>query len=150
MSCTSLVIEISLLQEDLNVAADKLAECQNTIASLGRQLKSLATLEDFLIDTVNVPVLSGGELPMHRADIEQWKLHSNITFMPKRDPNSSKLPVEKSPLVNGNNEESPASSSSSTSSAVSLNHVSTAKSKNGVGKLFSRSKSGVQSENHQG
>ncbi|XP_043721921.1 filament-like plant protein [Telopea speciosissima] len=37
-------------EKELAVAAGKLAECQKTIASLGQQLKSLATLEDFLID----------------------------------------------------------------------------------------------------
>ncbi|GER38732.1 hypothetical protein STAS_15256 [Striga asiatica] len=41
-------------QEEIAVAADKLAECQKTIASLGRQLESLATLEDFLIETSNI------------------------------------------------------------------------------------------------
>ncbi|XP_051124100.1 filament-like plant protein [Andrographis paniculata] len=47
-----------LKEEGLAVAADKLAECQRTIASLGKQLKSLATLEDFLIDTSNIPGFS--------------------------------------------------------------------------------------------
>lgn len=37
-------------EKELAVAAGKFAECQKTIASLGRQLKSLATLEDLLID----------------------------------------------------------------------------------------------------
>lgn len=41
-------VEVKIKQEDLAVAAGKLAECQKTIASLGQQLKSLATLEDFL------------------------------------------------------------------------------------------------------
>ncbi|KAG8378261.1 hypothetical protein BUALT_Bualt08G0119200 [Buddleja alternifolia] len=47
--------ELKLKQKDLAVAADKRTECQKTIASLGRQLSSLATLEDFLIDTSNIP-----------------------------------------------------------------------------------------------
>ncbi|KAA8546410.1 hypothetical protein F0562_002851 [Nyssa sinensis] len=51
--------EMKIKQEDLAEAAGKLAECQKTIASLGRQLKSLATLEDFLIDTANIPGLGG-------------------------------------------------------------------------------------------
>lgn len=38
-------------------AASKFSECQNTIASLGRQLKSLATLEDFFIDCETPDVL---------------------------------------------------------------------------------------------
>ncbi|KAM7523505.1 hypothetical protein LguiA_013407 [Lonicera macranthoides] len=43
--------ELKIKQEkELEVAASKFAECQKTIASLGQQLRSLATLEDFLID----------------------------------------------------------------------------------------------------
>ncbi|KAL1557068.1 filament-like plant protein 3 isoform X2 [Salvia divinorum] len=45
-------------QEDLAVAADKLTKCQKTIASLVRQLQSLATLEDFYIDTSSIQGLS--------------------------------------------------------------------------------------------
>ncbi|XP_031247401.1 filament-like plant protein 3 isoform X2 [Pistacia vera] len=42
-------IDLKILQEkELGVAANKFAECQKTIASLSRQLRSLATLEDFL------------------------------------------------------------------------------------------------------
>lgn len=37
--------------EELAVAARKFAACQETIASLGRQLKSLATLEDLLMES---------------------------------------------------------------------------------------------------
>lgn len=37
--------------KELAVAASKFAECQKTIASLGQQLKSLASLEDFLIES---------------------------------------------------------------------------------------------------
>ncbi|XP_076959007.1 filament-like plant protein 3 [Bidens hawaiensis] len=36
---------------ELALAGTKFADCQKTIASLNRQLKTLATLEDFLIDT---------------------------------------------------------------------------------------------------
>ncbi|ESQ49546.1 hypothetical protein EUTSA_v10020230mg [Eutrema salsugineum] len=38
-------------EKELAVAASKFAECQKTIASLGQRLQSLATLEDFLIET---------------------------------------------------------------------------------------------------
>ncbi|XP_059631808.1 filament-like plant protein isoform X2 [Cornus florida] len=137
-------------EEDLAVAAGKLAECQKTIASLGRQLKSLATLEDFLIDTENLPGLSGGGSLIPKDGGELWKLHSNNTFTSKSDLDPPKVLKENAgPLVNGNNEESPASSSS-TSSSASSNHVSSAKSRNGFVKLFSRSKSGIQLENQQG
>ncbi|XP_055835622.1 filament-like plant protein isoform X1 [Solanum dulcamara] len=126
-------------QEDLAVAADKLAECQKTIASLGKQLQSLATLEDFLIDTANLP---GGGSVVAKAGGELWKLHVNETFTPKRDSDPTKVEEENvSHSTNGNEGESPASSSSSsTSSATQAN---TTKSKNGFGKLFSRSRSGA-------
>lgn len=129
-----------LLQDDLDGAAGKLAECQKTIASLGRQLQSLATLEDFLTDTANLPGFSGGGSLVNGAS-ELWKLHCNDTFTPKSDSNPSKTALENSgPSVNGNGETSSVSSSSSTLSSVLLNHVSSAKSQNGFGKLFSRSK----------
>ncbi|CAL9219677.1 unnamed protein product [Arabidopsis halleri] len=38
-------------EKELAVAASKFAECQRTIASLGHRLQSLATLEDFLIES---------------------------------------------------------------------------------------------------
>ncbi|KAF1002862.1 filament-like plant protein [Apium graveolens] len=144
--------DLKLKQEDLVVAADKLAECQKTIASLGRQLKSLATLEDFLTDTQNVPRLRRGESAVPPAvGAEPWKLHSNETFLPRRDPGSELSGEIPTPVMNGNTKESSASASSSSSSDASLNHSSSGKSKNGFGKFFSRSKSGVQLENyHQG
>ncbi|CAM8939593.1 unnamed protein product [Rhodiola kirilowii] len=43
--------QFTIKQDDLAAAAGKLAECQQTIASLGIQLKSLASLDDFLTDT---------------------------------------------------------------------------------------------------
>ncbi|XP_050379560.1 filament-like plant protein [Argentina anserina] len=50
MTSTSGHLKIQQEQE-LALAASKFAECQKTIASLGQQLKSLATLEDFLMDS---------------------------------------------------------------------------------------------------
>jgi hypothetical protein len=38
-------------EKELALAASKFAECQKTIASLGQQLQSLATLEDILMDS---------------------------------------------------------------------------------------------------
>ncbi|KAF8107652.1 hypothetical protein N665_0118s0020 [Sinapis alba] len=38
-------------EKELAVAASKFAECQRTIASLGQRLQSLATLDDFLIES---------------------------------------------------------------------------------------------------
>ncbi|KAL2521262.1 filament-like plant protein 3 [Forsythia ovata] len=49
---SAIINEFRMNQDkELTVAATKFSECRKTIASLGRQLKSLATLEDFLIDS---------------------------------------------------------------------------------------------------
>ncbi|KAJ9146300.1 hypothetical protein P3X46_028582 [Hevea brasiliensis] len=138
--------EMKIKQEDLVVAAGKLAECQKTIASLGKQLKSLATLEDFLIDTASLPEFSAEGLLMPRASGEPWKLHSSDTLSPKRDSSSSRIASENSdPSVNTNEGPSPPSSSFSTSSATS-SHSSFEKNRNGFAKFFSRSKNGIQLE----
>ncbi|KAK9945806.1 hypothetical protein M0R45_011303 [Rubus argutus] len=137
--------ESKIKQEDIAVAAGKLAECQKTIASLGNQLKSLATLEDFLIDSANIPEFAAAASRIPRAD-EQWKMHSNRTFSPKRD-SVSKQAVETSGLsINRNEDNSPPSSSSSSSSTVVSTHVSSEKNRNGFAKFFSRTKSGIRLE----
>ncbi|KAK9270158.1 hypothetical protein L1049_025734 [Liquidambar formosana] len=137
--------ELKIKQEDLAVAAGKLAECQKTIASLGKQLKSLATLEDFLIDPTNLPQFSGGGSSTPKAGGEVWMLHSNDTYLSKKDSDTLNIAGESSgPSVNGNDGNSPVSSSSSTSSS---NHISNEKSRNGFVKLFSRSKGGIQLQN---
>ncbi|XP_059449008.1 filament-like plant protein isoform X1 [Corylus avellana] len=137
--------EFKIKEEDLAVAAGKLAECQKTIASLGNQLKSLATLEDFLIDTPNLPEISAATPLIPKADGEPWKLHSNETYSPKRVvADSSKIADESSgPLTKKTEENSPPSSSSS---AALSNHVSSEKNRNGFAKFFSRTKSGVRLE----
>ena len=134
------------------MAAGKLAECQKTIASLGNQLKSLATLEDFLIDATNLPELSTGATLNSRIG-EQWKLHSNHTFSPKRDFASPKLGDESSFVrsLSKNRDENPSppsslSSSSSTSATVLSSSVSAEKNRNGFAKFFSRTKSGIRLE----
>ncbi|KAK4391068.1 Filament-like plant protein [Sesamum angolense] len=126
--------DVKLKQEDLAVAADKLAECQKTIASLGRQLKSLATLEDFLIDTSNIPGFSRGSPLLSGSGGEIWKSTPNNTLS---DSDMSRTSTDKSShLKNGNSEESSPPSSLSTLS--SANHIAAAKSRNGFGKFFSR------------
>ncbi|KAK6246201.1 Filament-like plant protein - like 6 [Theobroma cacao] len=139
-------VEVKIKQEDLAVAAGKLAECQKTIASLGQQLKSLATLEDFLIDTTSIPEFSRGGSLISKAGGEPWKLHSNETYSPKRDPDSPRVNADHSgPSVNKNDGNTPPSSSSS-SSIVSSNHASSEKNRNGFAKFFTRSKNGIQLE----
>ncbi|XP_011074845.1 filament-like plant protein [Sesamum indicum] len=135
--------ELKIKQEDLAVAADKLAECQKTIASLGRQLKSLATLEDFLIDTSNLPGLSGGQL-VSRTGGEVWRITSNQTFLPQCDSDRSRTSMENCCNLGNGNEDS---SLSSSLSAPSTNHITAAKTRNSFGKLFSLSKSISELEN---
>ncbi|OMP06548.1 hypothetical protein COLO4_08076 [Corchorus olitorius] len=135
-------VELKIKQEDLVVAAGKLAECQKTIASLGQQLKSLATLEDFLIDTTGIPELPRGGSLIPKAGTEPWKLHSNETFSPKVDPDSPRVSAGPSVKNEGN---TPPSSSSS-SSIVSSSHASSEKNRNGFAKFFTRSKNGIQLE----
>ncbi|XP_050251207.1 filament-like plant protein isoform X1 [Quercus robur] len=139
--------ESKIKQEDLAVAAGKLAECQKTIASLGNQLKSLATLEDFLIDPANLPEFSAGASLIPKPEGDLWKLHCNQTFSPKRNSDSLRIASESSgPLINKNEENSLPFPSSSTSSAILSNHVSSEKNRNGFAKFFSRTKSGIRLE----
>ncbi|KAL2941931.1 Filament-like plant protein 3 [Bienertia sinuspersici] len=48
-------------EKELAVAANKLADCQKTIASLGNQLKSLATFEDLFMESDKLLDASGKE-----------------------------------------------------------------------------------------
>ncbi|MED6133826.1 hypothetical protein PIB30_031837 [Stylosanthes scabra] len=145
-STSSSCAEKKIKQEDLALAAGKLAECQKTIASLENQLKSLATLEDFFIDTASLPASPS---LVAQASGELWKLHSNDTFSPKRDSNISRL-ADGSTGQSFNKIEgslSPLSSSSSSSSAaLPPNHVGSEKIRNGFAKFFSRTKSGIRLE----
>ncbi|XP_027338598.1 filament-like plant protein isoform X2 [Abrus precatorius] len=140
-SITNSYSEMKLKQEDLALAAGKLAECQKTIASLGNQLNSLATLEDFLIDTSSIPEFSTSPSLIARAGKEMWKLHSNDKYSPKRNSSSSRSAEESSrPFINKNEE-------SSTPSSNNLpNHESSGKSRNGFAKFLSQTESGIRLE----
>uniref|UniRef100_A0A2P2J324 DNA double-strand break repair rad50 ATPase n=1 Tax=Rhizophora mucronata TaxID=61149 RepID=A0A2P2J324_RHIMU len=137
----------SLWQEDLDVAAGKLSECQKTISSLGKQLKSLATLEDFFIGTASLPELSVGRLPIPTTSGESWKLISNEAFSPNEDFASSGIATGISgPSKQKYEGKSPLSSSSSASSAAPAHHGNSGKNRNGFAKFFSQSKNGLQLE----
>lgn len=93
-----------------------------------------------MIDTANLPGFSGEGSVVAGASGEEWKLHVNETFT--RNSNSDTPKIENSShSMNGNEGES---SSSSSSSSSATHQVTTSKSRNGFGKLFSRSKSGIQ------
>lgn len=108
------------------MAAGKLEECQKTIASLGRQLKSLASLEDFLLDP-QMAELNAGSLVSRDGEING----------PSSDVANGELQVVSGTgtTQNGKQKSSPPSSSSSSSGGGSGE-----KSRNGFGKLFSRSR----------
>ncbi|KAK9005705.1 hypothetical protein V6N11_043128 [Hibiscus sabdariffa] len=133
----------TLWQEDLTVAAGKFAECQKTIASLSQQLKSLATLDDFLIDTTSILELSRGGSLIPKAGGESWKLHSSERHSPKRDPESPRASAD-SHVQSVNTDGNTTPSSSST--IASLNHASSEKNRNGFAKFLIRGKNGIQLE----
>ncbi|KAL4290896.1 hypothetical protein GQ457_14G002700 [Hibiscus cannabinus] len=67
--------ELKVQQDkELAIAARKFAECQKTIASLGQQLKSLATLEDLLVDSDKPLKIEDEGLKYPENSEEQLKL----------------------------------------------------------------------------
>lgn len=84
--------------KELALATSKFAECQKTIASLGKQLKSLATLEDFLLDSDNSPMELTCEVTQQSPQKggEKLKLNHSDLSMPKRDSINSSITHEKS------------------------------------------------------
>ncbi|KOM30545.1 hypothetical protein LR48_Vigan01g009900 [Vigna angularis] len=74
-------------EKEIALAADRFAECQKTIASLGQQLKCLATLEDFLLDSEN-PMESTCEVTKSPQNGEQMKVPQSDLSIPKRDSES--------------------------------------------------------------
>ncbi|KAF2594445.1 hypothetical protein F2Q70_00045604 [Brassica cretica] len=106
-------------------AAGKLASCQKTIASLGKQLQSLATLEDFLVDTASIQVAATNGVSSS-SNIESWRVHKNDTYM------ASMKPTKET-----------SSSSDAALMQVSGNRGSSEKNRNGFAKVFTRSKDGI-------
>ncbi|TKY73781.1 Filament plant protein 3 [Spatholobus suberectus] len=72
-------------EKELALAASKFAECRKTIESLGLQLKSLATLEDFLLDSESPMELTCEVKPGPQNGDEQLKLHNSDLSLSKRD-----------------------------------------------------------------
>lgn len=65
-------------EKELALAANRFAECQKTIASLGQQLKSLTTLEDILVDSERPPELIEEGMQCHINSVEPHNLHPNL------------------------------------------------------------------------
>ncbi|XP_028770555.1 filament-like plant protein [Neltuma alba] len=96
-------VELRLKQEkELALAANRFAECQKTIASLGNQLKSLATLEDFLLDSENPMDLTREVTPSPKNGADPMKMHHQFDF-PKRNSESSILLRSSGTLEKGRN-----------------------------------------------
>ncbi|GER40326.1 hypothetical protein STAS_16991 [Striga asiatica] len=133
----NLNVEPKVKEEDIAVAADKLAECQKTIASLGRQLESLATLEDFLIDTSNITGFS--KAPDNEGDA--WRLTSKDSLsLTSRDLDHPRMSMGNDGHVANRDEDLLPTSSSN-------NHIVAAR--NGFGKFFSRSRNVIELGNSQ-
>ncbi|XP_022740494.1 filament-like plant protein isoform X2 [Durio zibethinus] len=129
--------ELKVQQDkELAIAASKLAECQKTIASLGQQLKSLATLEDFLIDSDKPLELADGGLQCPKSGEEQLKLGSIDMDFSKRGSESSKIVGEYVKYSENGN----AMESTLTFKPV----IAFDKSRTGLGKIFPQSRSGKQ------
>ncbi|CAH8354711.1 unnamed protein product [Eruca vesicaria subsp. sativa] len=116
-------------QEDMATAAGKLANCQKTIASLGKQLQSLATLEDFLVDTTSIQVATTNGVSSCSNNTESWRVHKNDTYMSRNHFESIKATKE--------------TSSDAALTQVSSNRGSSEKNRNGFAKVFTRSKDGI-------
>nr|XP_029152967.1 filament-like plant protein isoform X1 [Arachis hypogaea]XP_029152968.1 filament-like plant protein isoform X1 [Arachis hypogaea]XP_029152969.1 filament-like plant protein isoform X1 [Arachis hypogaea]XP_029152970.1 filament-like plant protein isoform X1 [Arachis hypogaea]XP_029152971.1 filament-like plant protein isoform X1 [Arachis hypogaea]XP_029152972.1 filament-like plant protein isoform X1 [Arachis hypogaea]XP_029152973.1 filament-like plant protein isoform X1 [Arachis hypogaea] len=81
-------------EKELALAASRYADCKKTIASLGQQLKSLATLEDFLLDSGNINELTNEVTQAQQNGVEQFKLHHTDMCLSKRD---SESPISLNP-----------------------------------------------------
>ncbi|KAF1865174.1 hypothetical protein Lal_00004548 [Lupinus albus] len=75
-------------EKELALAATRFSECRKTIESLALQLKSLATLEDFLLDSENT-MESTCEVKQGPQKGVQSKLHNSELSLPLRDSESS-------------------------------------------------------------
>lgn len=69
------------------MAAEKFAECQKTIASLGQQLKSLVSLEDFLLESEKIS--NSEATPSYKNGVKP-NSHSNDLSSKTRDSEFSK------------------------------------------------------------
>lgn len=124
--------------KELTIAAAKFAECQKTIASLGEKLKSLATLEDFLIDYDKTLEQVDVGLQRPKNGEEQQKLGSADIDFSKRGSESSKIIGEHTKYSENTN---------AMDSTLPLKPViASDKIRTGFGKVFPRSRSGKKFE----
>ncbi|KAL5075126.1 hypothetical protein RYX36_014110 [Vicia faba] len=73
-------------EKELELAASRFSECRKTIESLGDKLKSLAKLEDFLLDSEDTMELtSEATSPGPKNSNKQLKLHNSDLSLPNID-----------------------------------------------------------------
>ncbi|XP_030497315.2 filament-like plant protein 3 [Cannabis sativa] len=128
-------LNLKIKQEnELALAADKFAECQKTIASLGQHLKSLASLEDFLLDSENLhPTIVVDNIQSYESGNEAHNLRSTNLCLSGRDAAFSEAAANKWSYSSNKKSER--------NSSLSLDpDIHSEKNQNGFGKLFPKSK----------
>ncbi|XP_058756566.1 filament-like plant protein 3 isoform X2 [Vicia villosa] len=80
-----------MFNQELELAASRFSECRKTIESLGEKLKSLAKLEDFLLDSEDTMELTSEVTPPGpKNNSEQLKLHnSDLSLSDSQNPSIS-------------------------------------------------------------
>ncbi|XP_062094349.1 filament-like plant protein 3 [Humulus lupulus] len=131
-------VNLKIKQEnELALAADKFAECQKTIASLGQHLKSLASLEDFLLDSekqLDPHPTSAVDIQSYVSGNEAHNLHSSNLSLSERGAAFSEAAAT-------NNWSYSSNKKTERKSSLSLDPaIHSEKNPNGFGKLFPRSK----------
>ncbi|XP_074311633.1 filament-like plant protein 3 [Silene latifolia] len=132
-------------EKELALAANKLAECQKTIASLGNQLKSLATLEDLFSDSDMKFDISDKVSQPIKTEVQPPSLHSSSSLTVQSDSLSSETST--SNIVSAGLKDGQ-EFTNNVKQKEELTSLPVNKSqKNGYGKYFPRSKSTVRTRN---
>lgn len=125
-------------EKELALAASKLAECQKTIASLGKQLKSLASFDDLFLDSDKLLEASEKESQLPKHCVESTNLSSSNTVLLESSPFAPKTIRDSSDIRDSRE---PKKDSKQGLSSTMLDR----RQKNGLGKTFPRSKSAMRS-----
>lgn len=123
---------------ELALAASKLAECQKTIASLGKTLKSLATFDDLFLDSDKLLEVSDKESQLPKNCVELTNLSSSNTVLMESRAFALETIRDSSDMRDS---WEPKKDSKQGLSSTMLDKSQ----RNGFGKLFPRSKSAMRS-----
>lgn len=131
--------ELNNQQEmELALAASKLAECQKTIASLGKTLKSLANFDDLFLDSDKLLEVSDKESQLPKNCVELTNLSSSNTVLMESRAFALETIRDSSDMRDSRE---PKKDSKQGLSSTMLDKSQ----RNGFGKLFPRSKSAMRS-----